>query len=107
MNMTPAERMHLMRFVCSFVWTDLRVHQLERDMVMRAAGRLELTNDETAQVREWLRVPPEAEEVDPTKIPVEHRRLFLQAAEAAIRADGRVVPAERESIALFRELLDA
>jgi len=35
-----------------------------------------------------------------------HRQVFLQAAELAIKADGRVVPAERDQIALFRHLLD-
>lgn len=104
--MTAAERMNLMRFVCSFVWTDLRVTQSERDLVMRIAGRLALHDSEVAQVAQWLQVPPDPEEVDPSSVPKEHRQLFLQAAELAVKADGRVVPAERDSIALFRALLD-
>lgn len=106
MNMTPAERMNLMRFVCSFVWTDLRVAQTERDLVMRIAGRLALTDAEVKQVAQWLQVPPDADEVDPSSVPREHRQLFLQVAELAVKADGRVVPAERDSLALFRSLLD-
>jgi hypothetical protein len=31
MEMTVAERMNLLRFVCSFVWTDLKVAQAERE----------------------------------------------------------------------------
>lgn len=104
--MTAAERMNLMRFVCSFVWTDLRVTQSERDLVMRIAGRLALHDSEVAQVAQWLQVPPDPEDVDPTSVPKEHRQLFLQAAELAVKADGRVVPAERDSLALFRALLD-
>lgn len=107
MKMTAVERMNLMRFVCSFVWTDLKVAQAERDLVMRIAGRLALTDAETKQVANWLQVPPDVEEIDPTTVPKEHRQLFLQAAELAIKADGRVVPAERDSMALFRDLLDA
>ena len=107
MKMTAAERMNLMRFVCSFVWTDLKVHQAERDLVMRIAGRMGLTDAETRQVAEWLRVPPNVEDIDPSTIAAPHRQLFLQAAELAVKADGRVVPAERDSLALFRELLDA
>jgi uncharacterized tellurite resistance protein B-like protein len=105
MNMNATERMNLMRFVCSFVWTDLEVAQAERDLVMRIAGRMSLTEAEVAQVAQWLRTPPDVEEVDPTSIPPAHRKLFLQAAELAVKADGRVVPAETESLALFRELL--
>ena len=105
MKMTSAERMNLMRFVCSFVWTDLKVAQQERDLVMRIAGRLGLTEPESKQVAQWLQSPPNVEEVDPTGVPAAHRKLFLQAAELAIKADGRVVPAERDSLALFRSLL--
>ncbi|MBL8755111.1 MAG: TerB family tellurite resistance protein [Planctomycetes bacterium] len=106
MKMTPTERMDLMRFVCSFVWTDLKVAQQERDLVMRIAGRLGLTEAESRQVAQWLQVPPNVEEVDPGAIPAAHRQLFLQAAELVVKADGRVVPAERDSLALFRDLLE-
>ena len=65
MKMNATERMNLMRFVCSFVWTDLKVAQQERDLVMRIAGRLALTEVEAKQVEQWLRVPPNIDEVDP------------------------------------------
>jgi hypothetical protein len=105
MKIDPAARMNLMRFVCSFVWTDLKVAQAERDLVMRIAGRLGLGNDEVKQVAAWLKVPPPADDIDPTTVPIAHRQLFLQAAELAVQADGRVVPAEREALALFRDLV--
>lgn len=106
MKLSAAERMNLMRFVCSFVWTDLKVAQPERDLVMRIAGRLALTDAESQQVAAWLKVPPNIDDVDPTQVPREHRQLFLQVAELAIKADGRVVPAERDMLALFRHLVD-
>ncbi|MFO1076896.1 MAG: TerB family tellurite resistance protein [Planctomycetota bacterium] len=106
MNLDAKARMDLMKFVCSFAWTDLKVTQPERDLVMRIVGRLGLTNAEAERVKEWLRVPPPAEEIDPSRIPSEHKQLFLDAAEATVRADGRVVPAERDQLALFRELLE-
>ncbi|MBL8726061.1 MAG: TerB family tellurite resistance protein [Planctomycetes bacterium] len=105
MHLQPAERRKLLEFVCSFVWTDLKVTQTERDFVMRTAGRLGATAEDVAQVERWLQVPPPADAVDPTQVPRAHRQLFLQAADAAISADHRVVPAEREALALFRELL--
>lgn len=105
MKLKPAERMNLMRFVTSFAWTDLTVTQAERDLVMRIVGHLALTADEVKQVARWLEVPPDIESVDPTAVPREHRELFLRAVELVAKADGRVVPAERDSLALFRDLL--
>jgi hypothetical protein len=105
MKLAPADRLKLLRFVCSFVWTDLRVTQAERDFVMRIVGRLNLPAAEVKQVEAWLAAPPAMDAVDPMAVPAEHRHLFLQAAQAAVEADGRVVPAEADALALFRELL--
>ena len=105
MKLSVAERLNLLKFVCSFVWTDLKVAQAERDLVMRIVGHLKLTEGEAQQVAMWLKVPPPIDEIDPSSVPKEHRELFLQAAEMAVKADGRVVPAEREAMALFRDLL--
>jgi uncharacterized tellurite resistance protein B-like protein len=105
MKLAPAERMNLLRFVCSFAWTDLKVTQQERDLVMRIAGALHLDATEAGRVAGWLERPPAADEVDPTQVPRAHRELFLAAAEEVLQADGRVVPAEREALALFRDLL--
>lgn len=106
MKLDARARMNLMKFVCSFAWTDLKVTQEERDFVMRIVGRLGLDDAEAKQVKVWLQVPPPIDEIDPAAIPPEHRQLFLNAAELTARADGRVVPAERDQLALFRELLD-
>lgn len=105
MKLDASARMNLMKFVCSFAWTDLRVTQQERDLIMRIAGRLDLDADEVEQVAEWLKVPPPGDEIDPARVPREHRQLFLDAAELTVRADNQVVPAEREQLVLFRELL--
>ena len=105
MNLDAAARMNLMKFVCSFAWTDLRVTQSERDLVMRIVGRLGLDNDEAAQVARWLQVPPPAEEIDPSQVPKEHRQMFLNAVELTAQADGQIAPAERDQLEVFRELL--
>ena len=105
MELSRADRMNLMKFVCSFVWTDLHVSQAERDVVMRICGRLNLTDDEAKAVQGWLDVPPTAEEVDPNAVPPEHRQLFLTTAEMVVNADGEIAPAEQESLKLFRDLL--
>ncbi|MFM1873475.1 MAG: hypothetical protein RL398_2897 [Planctomycetota bacterium] len=105
MKIDAAARRNLMKFVCSFAWTDLKVQQAERDLVMRIAGHLGLDDAEVAEVKQWLAVPPPVDEIDPTSIPKEHREMFLQAVEMVAKADGRVVPAEADSLALFRDLL--
>lgn len=105
MELSPSERMNLMKFVCSFVWTDLNVSQSERDLVMRISGSLNLTDSEAAQVKDWLDVPPPIEEVDPTSVPTAHRQLFLTTMQMVVNADGLVAEAESESLALFRDLM--
>lgn len=105
MELSPKERMNLMKFVCSFAWTDLAVSQSERDLVMRMCGSFGLNDEETAQIERWLELPPPAEEVDPTMISPEHRQMILSALEQVVEADGKVVPAESESLQLFRDLM--
>jgi len=99
------DRLRLMKFVCSFAWADLEVRPEERHFVERMVERLGLDEAEARAVREWLRVPPGPEAVDPTAVPQAHRRVFLEAIEGVIRADGEVAPEERESLQLFRSLL--
>lgn len=100
-----AERMQLMKFVCSFAWADLQIHPRERQFVTKMVGRLELDPDERARVRGWLKVPPDPEAVDPTTIPSEHRRVFIEAIEGVIRSDGEVAPEEQENLDLLKDLL--
>ena len=38
MQLDTAAKMRLLEFVCSFAWTDLKVKQAERDLIMRAVG---------------------------------------------------------------------
>lgn len=105
MKLDSAAKLRLLEFVCSFAWTDLKVQQPERDLVMRAVGRLGLGDDDVKKVQGWLKAPPPADDVDPTSIPKEHRQAFFDAAVAVARADGRIVPAERDQLLLFRDLL--
>lgn len=104
-DLESEDRLRLMRFICSFAWADLEVADTERGFVSRMITQLKLTEDEQAQVDEWLAVPPPPEDVDPTDIPPEHRQLFLNAALQMVGADGVVDPREVETFALFEKLL--
>lgn len=98
------QRLQLIKFVCSFAWADLEVRPEERAFVARLVERLELDPDERAAVRRWLERPPAPDTVDPMSIPEAQRRLFLEAIEGVIAADGEIAPEERESLALLRDL---
>lgn len=99
------DRMQLMRFVCSFAWADLEIRPEERDFIIKMITRLELDEDETAQVAAWLQVPPRADDLDPEDIPREHRKLFLDAARAMILSDGSVEQVEAENLIILDALL--
>ena len=94
-----------MKFVCSFARADLEVNPEERAFIARLIRGLELDRDEEIQVHRWLDVPPALEGLDPTTIPEAHRRLFLEAIEGVIQADGRLTAEETENFELFRQLL--
>ncbi len=104
-TLDPEARLQLMKFVCSFAWADLEVRDEERKFVVKLIDRLGLTPEEIAQVETWLEVPPPPEELDPARIPREHRQLFLDAARAMVVVDGRVDPDEAENLALLEMLV--
>lgn len=104
-ELNSEDRLRLMRFICSFAWADLEVQDEERGFVAKMAAKLGLSDEEIDQVREWLEVPPRAEDLDPSQIPREHRQLFIDAARAMVVADGRVDPEEAENLALFEMLV--
>lgn len=94
--LSSADRLLLMKFLCAFAWTDLEVRDAERRFVQGLAQKLELSDDERAQVEQWLHVAPAPSEVDPSQVPKEHRRAFVDAVRALIYVDGEVEAEERE-----------
>ena len=105
-DLSPADRLRLMQFVCSFAWADLEVRAEERAFVRDLVHRLGLGADEQVRVQQWLEVPPEPESLDPTLVPRAHREAFVQAIVGLIESDGEVAPEESESLALFEQLLE-
>lgn len=99
------ERLRLMKFVCSFAWTDLEIADGERELIARLAADEAFDDSDREQIAAWLKVPPPVEEVDPTEIPPAHRHLFLEMARAVVAADGRVGERERDNLAVFEELV--
>jgi uncharacterized tellurite resistance protein B-like protein len=99
------QRLTLLKFACAAVWADLEVSESERSFIQSLALRLGLPDDDVGHVRDWLETPPTPEEVDPSLILPEHRKLFLEAVREAIAADHVVDGPEIESLRLLEELL--
>ena len=99
------ERLRLVQFVCSFAWVDLEIRPEERVFISRLIRRLELDEEEDLQVQQWLDRPPSLDDLDPTSIPVAHRRFFVEAIEGLINADGEISDEERETFEIFKQLL--
>jgi uncharacterized tellurite resistance protein B-like protein len=101
------ERLLLIKFVCAFAWTDLEIRDGERRFVERLMHRLELDESDRSQAEHWLHVAPSPSDVDPSRVPVEHRRTFVEAVRAVIYADGNVETEEREQLERLRAALGA
>jgi uncharacterized tellurite resistance protein B-like protein len=103
-QLSREDRLHLMKFVCSFAWADLEIQDEERGFVNAMIERLELEEDR-AQVLRWLKHPPAVEEIDPTRVPRAHKELFVNAIQELIEADDHIAEAEAENFELFKMLL--
>jgi uncharacterized tellurite resistance protein B-like protein len=103
-RLSPSERLKLLRFVTSFAWCDLGITAKERAYVHRLVSRLHMTPEEALEVEGWLKSPPNEDDVDPTTIPHEHRRLFLDAVREMVGADGKASPEEKETLSLLEQL---
>ena len=99
------DRLTLLRFICSFAWADFEVQSSEKALISQVLDGMELDLERRKEVRNWLSSPPPLDDqLDPTKIPQQHRDLFLTAAWTIISADGAVSRDEWESYRLFKEL---
>lgn len=99
------ERMRLMRFICSFAWADFEVQSPERKFIEKIMKQLHLGKSEKAQVTAWLESPPDPDDVDPTEIPREHRKLFLKTVEQLLTTDRKLQDEELDTLYVFRKLL--
>jgi uncharacterized tellurite resistance protein B-like protein len=103
-SLSRDDRLRLMKFVCTFAWADLEIQDAERRFVSRLIDKLEL-NDDREHIMAWLESPPPAEDVDPTRVPPEHRALILDSARQLFESDGVVDPKEQEQFELLEQLL--
>jgi uncharacterized tellurite resistance protein B-like protein len=100
-----SDRLRLMKFVCSFAWADLEIRPEEREFIAGMVNRLTLDEEDREKVQGWLELPPSPESIDPTQVPIAHRKVFIDAIRGVISADGEVSPEELESFRLFQDLV--
>lgn len=104
-NLPRSERLLLLKFLCAFAWTDLKVVDKEKRFIERVMRQLSLEPDERVQVETWLSVAPSPGSVTFDKVPPEHRRIFIEAVRALIYSDGDVDPEEREHFEKLKSAL--
>ena len=106
-NLSRDDHMLLLRFVCAFAWTDLEIHQGERQFVERLIARMQLSADDRTEAFAYLHVAPSPEATNPKLVPKEHRRVFIESVRALIYADGDVDAEERERFEKLKAALSS
>jgi len=94
-------RLRLLRIVAAAAWLDGEVQDRERAFVEKLLAKIPMGDDERKTVRGYLDAPPHPAEVDPTKIPREHRETLMELVSELVHADGTVGDEELEA---FHEL---
>lgn len=106
MHQLPNEdKLRLLRFLSCFAWADLDIDQGERDLLQRFIERMDLSPEDAAEAAGWLDHPPREDDLDPSSIPDDQRKLFLDAVLEMVGADGVVDRMEAESFVLFEALM--
>lgn len=104
-QLSPPHRLLLLKFAAAFAWADLTIQPAEARFVRRLAERLELAEEEAAQVEAWLITAPPPGSLSPEQIPDEHRRVFLETARAVMYVDGDIDEEERQQLEALRSAL--
>jgi hypothetical protein len=105
MPLPIADRLCVLRFAASFLWADLSVDLAEHAFFVALAREIGVPRTALPEVVAMLAAPPEAEHVDPTRVPPALARTVRDVALRAIASDGRVRPGEMELFDLLDELL--
>jgi hypothetical protein len=107
MLLPNADRLCILRFAASFLWADLSIDLAEHAFFVALARELGVPRAALPEVVEMLDAPPDAEDVDPTRVSPALAQSVRDVALRAIASDGRVVPREMELFDLLDELLPA
>ncbi|HVU03799.1 MAG TPA: TerB family tellurite resistance protein [Polyangiaceae bacterium] len=98
-------RLRLLRILAAAAWVDGEVEDRERAFVEKILTKLPIGEDERKTVRGYLDSPPHPAEVDPNKIPHEHREMLVGLVSDLVKADGKVDPEEEQALEDLKALL--
>jgi hypothetical protein len=102
-----ADRLCILRFAATFLWTDLSVDLAEHAFFLSLARELGVPAASLPTVAEMLASPPKPEEIDPTRISPTLAATVRAVALRAIASDGRATAREMALFDLLDELLPA
>jgi hypothetical protein len=105
MLMPHDDRLCLLRFAALFLWADFQVDLAEHAFFVTLAGELGVPPGALPTVIAMLSAPPQADEVDPTRVSPRLAATVRDVALRAIASDGRVATREMELFDLLDELL--
>lgn len=104
-DLSMRDRRTLVHAACVAAWSDLEIQREERTIILDLCLKLALPQADLIRAQAWLDSPPPI--LDPNRIPREHADVFISALEDVVQSDGRLDPAESETLTLIRELLEA
>lgn len=105
MKMPLSDRLCVLRFASSFLWADLAIDYAEQTFFVALAHELGFSRAALPRLTKLLALPPDAEDVDPTRVPAALAATVRDVALRAIASDGRVLEREMDLFELLDELL--
>jgi uncharacterized membrane protein YebE (DUF533 family) len=106
-ELTEAEQIELMRFLCSFAWADGEVHDTERTVLEQVLGGLTLSPEARADAQAWLSEPPDMEGFDFGAISPEKRSAFIDQAFAVAAAHDGLGAQEIRHLKMFMTFIES
>lgn len=98
-------RLRLLRVLTAAAWVDGEVQPEERAFYEKLLDKLPLSKDERDTAMAYLDKPPHPAEVDPMKIPPEHRETLVKLIWQLVGSDSNMHPDELQAVRDLEELL--
>jgi uncharacterized tellurite resistance protein B-like protein len=98
-------RLRLLRVLAAAAWVDGEVQDSERAFLSKVLSKLPIDEADKATAMGYLDTPPHPAEVDPTKIPQEHREALVKLVWQLIGSDGQIGEQETQAVKDLEELL--